>query len=112
MVQERNLVLYLVLSVVTCGLFALYWMVVLTDDANAASGEQGTSGAMTLLLAIVTCGIYTLYWMYKQGEKIDAAKSARGEASSNTGLIYLVLAVFGLGIVSYALMQNELNKLA
>lgn len=28
------------------------------------------------------------------------------------GILYLILAIFGLGIVSYALMQNELNQLA
>ena len=63
--------------------------------------------------SLVTCGIYMFYWMYKQGEKLDSAKSARGlESSGNSGIIYLVLTLFGLGIVSYALMQNDLNKLA
>ncbi len=112
MIQQRNIALYVVLSVVTCGLFALYWMLVLNEDANTVSKTNGTSGGMVILLSIITCGIYTIYWMYKQGEKIDAAKNERGIPSSNTGIIYLVLSLVGLGIVSYILMQDSLNKLA
>ena len=67
---------------------------------------------MALLLTIVTCGIYGLYWAYKQGEKIDAAKANRGVPSSNSGILYLILSIFGLGIVAWALMQNELNQMA
>ena len=59
----------------------------------------------------VNCGIYTYYWMYKQGEKIDAINQARGKNTSNSGLIYLLLSIFGLGIISYVLMQDSINKL-
>ena len=113
MVKERNIALCVVLSLVTCGIYDIYWFICLTDETNNASNSTGTSGGMAFLLSLVTCGIYMYYWMYKQGEKIDSAKSARGlESSGNSGIIYLVLALFGLGIVSYAMMQNDLNKLA
>ena len=52
------------------------------------------------------------YWLYKQGDAIDQVKTSRGLPSGNSGILYLILAIFGLGIVSYALMQNELNQLA
>lgn len=52
------------------------------------------------------------YWLYKQGDAIDQVKASRGLPSGNSGILYLILAIFGLGIVSYALMQNELNQLA
>ena len=31
--------------------------------------------------------------------------------SSNTGVLYLILALFGFSIITYALAQNEINKL-
>ena len=65
-----------------------------------------------VLLTIVTCGIYGIYWAYKQGEKLDFTKNNRGIPSSNSGVLYLILQIFGFGIIAYALMQNELNKLA
>lgn len=111
--QQRNIALCIVLTVVTCGLYGLYWFVVLTDDVNELCGEpQATSGALALVFSLVTCGLYTLYWAYKMGERICAAKLSRGMlADSNTGILYLVLCLFGVGIVAYALMQNEVNKM-
>lgn len=57
-------------------------------------------------------GIYTFYWAYKCGEKLDKAKADRGMQTSGLGVVYLILCIFGLGIVAYALIQNELNSLA
>lgn len=111
MVREKNIVLCIILSLVTCGIFGLYWFVTLTDDTNAISGEAGTTGVMALVLTIITCGIYGLYWAFKCGEKIDKAHQDRGEAASNGGVLYLILYIFG-GIIAYALIQNEINKFA
>lgn len=110
-VQERNIALCIILSLVTCGIYGLYWFVCLTEDTNAAANEEGTSGVLALVLTIVTCGIYGLYWAYKRGEMLDKAKVNRGMPASNGGVLYLILYIFG-GIIAYALIQNELNKLA
>ena len=91
MIQQRNIAVCIILSIVTCGIYGIYWFIVLSND---------------------TCNIYGLYWAYKQGEKIDKAKTDRGIPSSNSGVIYLILCFVGLGIVAEALMQNELNSLA
>lgn len=111
---NRNIGLCIVLSIITCGIYGLYWFVVLTNEANYASGhsQDGTSGGMALLLTIVTCGVYGIYWAYKMGEKVSEAKAARGlVADSNMSVIFLVLSIFGLGIIVEALVQNELNKM-
>ncbi|MBQ8591911.1 MAG: DUF4234 domain-containing protein [Lachnospiraceae bacterium] len=112
MVQQRNVAVCIILSIVTCGIYGIYWFICLSNDANTVSATAGTSGGMAFLLSLVTCGIYGLYWMYKQGEKIDFAKQKKGMPSSNSGILYLILAIFGLGIISYALMQDSINKLA
>lgn len=110
---ERNLAIAIVLTLITCGLYALYWMYTLTEDSNKISGEPNpTSGGMVILLGIVTCGIYSLYWIYKRGEIVDRYNLQRGLPDGNNAIIYLLLSVFGFGIVSYALLQNELNKIA
>ncbi len=113
MIERRNIAVCIVLTLVTCGIYGIYWIVSLTNDVNTVSGDvNGTSGGMVVLLTIVTCGIYGIYWAYKQGEKLDFTKNNRGIPSSNSGVLYLILQIFGFGIIAYALMQNELNKLA
>ena len=106
-VKERNLVLAIILSLVTCGIYSIYWFIVLTNDMNRLSGnENDTSGGVAFLLSLVTCGIYSYYWAYKLGEKRDSLDAG----SSSSGVIYLLLSLFGLGIVVYALAQYAINE--
>lgn len=65
---------------------------------------------MCILLTIVTCGIYGWYWAYKMGEKVDIIKNRGGMPSSNSGILFVVLQLFGLGIIDYALAQDAINK--
>ena len=88
----------------------LILVVCLTDETNQAAGEQKTTGVMALIFTLITCGIYGLYWAYCCGEKIDKAKANRGTPASNGGVLYLILYIFG-GVIAYALIQHELNKL-
>ena len=112
MIKQRNIAMCIILSIVTCGIYGLYWLVCITDDMNTATEEQWTTGSMVLLFTIVTCGIYSIYWSYKMGEKVDILKAKNGTPTSNSGLLYLILSLFGFGIVVWALVQNELNQVA
>lgn len=110
-VQQRNIAVCVILSIVTCGIYGIYWFICLTNDTNTIAGEIGTSGGVAFILTLITCGIYGLYWAYKCGEKLDKAKSDRGIPASNGGILYLILFLFG-GIIAYALIQSELNNLS
>lgn len=111
--MKRSIGTCIVLSIITCGIYAIYWFIKLTDEMNAASGQNDSSGGVAFLLNLVTCGIYGIYWGYKMGQKVQTAKSSRGAvADQNTPVIYLVLNIFGLQIVTLALIQNELNGMA
>lgn len=112
-IEKRDIAIAIILSIVTCGIYGIVWFVRLTDEINFVSGHTGdTSGGMALLLTLVTCGIYGWIWLYKMGEKLDEATVGRGMPAQSRGILYLILGVFGLGIVAYALMQDTLNKLA
>ena len=64
-------------------------------------------------MGFVTCGIYTLYWYYQAGKKISYAQQVRGmPVKDNLEILYLLLGLFGFGIVSMALIQSDLNKMA
>lgn len=109
--KERNIVTNILLSIVTCGIYGLVWFVTITDDAAEASGDSSPTGGMALLLTIVTCGIYGIYWYYMIGKKLYNAKVNRGMNASNNSILYLILGLFGLGIVNYCLMQSEINDI-
>ncbi len=111
MIKQRNIALCIIFSIITGGIYALYWFVCLTNDANQESGQtDATKGGVALLLTIVTCGIYGWFWAYKMGEKVDIIKSRNGQPSGNSSILFLLLQILGLGIVAYAIMQDTINK--
>lgn len=110
--KKRNIGLCILFSIITCGIYAIYWFVVLTNELKDLSGDSETaSGGVAFLLSIITCNIYGWYWAYKRGENVDTARSKRSIPSSNSGILYLILVLIGFGIIAYALMQNEINKM-
>jgi hypothetical protein len=112
-IRKRDLAMTIILSIVTCGIYGLVWFFGMVEDLNTAAPDPDDKTAGTvLLLSIVTCGIYGWIWLYKAGDKVDRIRQMNGELPSNSGLIYLLCALFGLSIVSYALIQSELNKVA
>lgn len=109
--MQRSIVVCILLTIVTCGIYGIYWMIKLNDELNDAAGKtEATRGGMVFLFTLITCGIYGFFWYYKMGETVDVIKANKGITSSNTGIIYLVLSLFGLGIVNYCLMQDTINK--
>lgn len=111
MVPYREIVTCIILSLITCGIYSLYWFYNVAKDLNTvkSDGNEMSPGAV-VLLSLITCGIYGIIWAYKSGEKIDELSSMRGVQSSNTGILYAVLFAFGLAIVDYCLIQNFLNN--
>lgn len=112
MVKNRNIVLQIVLSLVTCGIYGIYWFITLTDDAARKADDPNFSGIKAFLLTIVTCGIYGIYWYYKMGKTLKAAGDKNGVAIDDNSVLYLILGLFGFGIICYCLMQSDLNKMA
>ena len=109
--MQRNIVVSIILSIVTCGIYGIIWMIKLNDELNALANKQGaTSGGMVFLLTLVTCGIYGFFWYYKMGENVEAIKANNGMPAGSSPIIYLVLGLCGLGIVNYCLMQDTINK--
>ncbi len=111
-IKEKNIAIAIILSIVTCGIYGLYWFVTLTDDTNAIAETEGTTGVMALVLTIVTCGIYGWYWAYQMGAKVDIMKQKNGEPASSSSILFIILQICGLGIVNYCIIQSEINKFA
>lgn len=106
-VAPRSIPLAVILSFVTCGIYYLYWIYRLNDEVNEmARDETAPGGGLVLLLIILTCGIYSFYWFYKMGEKCDYI----AQTNTSNNIVYLLLSIFGLGIVAAALIQDTINR--
>lgn len=112
MIKERNIVVQILLSIITCGIYGIYWFITLTDDVAEANSNPDFSGVKALVFTLITCGIYGIYWNYKIGKEMYEANQKHGIATSDNSILYLVLALFGFSIITYCLVQNELNTLS
>ncbi len=113
MIKKKEIVTCIILTIITCGIYGIVWFVNLTDDAAKVSEDtDATSGGMAFLLTLVTCGIYSYFWSYQMGKRIYNAKMKAGLTANDNSVLYLVLNLFGLGIVNYCLMQSDLNEMA
>ena len=48
-VQKREIVVSIILSFVTCGLYGLYWIICMNNDANKVSGENTPTGGVVII---------------------------------------------------------------
>lgn len=111
--SKRDLVLNIILTIVTCGIWGIIWEVQIADDIKLLTGEEDlASGVVLVLLSLVTCGIYFIFWVYNAANKLELVKAGYGLPTESKGLVYVVLSIFGFSIVALALMQNDLNTVA
>ena len=89
--KQRNIAVCILLLFVTCGIYGIYWMIVLNDETNALSGRIGTSGGTVFLFSLITCGIYSLFWMYQMGNAVEMLHEQHGEPRGSAPVVYLLL---------------------
>ena len=106
-IQKRNIALCIVLSLVTCGIYLIYWDVKLAQEAVKVKDETD-SGTTEILLLI----FLPFLGIFLTEKKLYEGATARGIQINDNSVMYLVLGLFGLGLVGMGLMQNDLNKLA
>lgn len=112
----RSLVLLIVLSIVTCGIYEYYFIYKLAQDVNrmcAADGDKIGGLAAYILLSFVTCGIYSYYWEYKIANRLQKNAPLYGlcfKEGGSTILLWAILGLFLCGIGPFVAMYMILKN--
>jgi hypothetical protein len=102
----------IILSIVTCGIYTLFWTARQMKAVNYLLGTDKFSFVKWFFLSIITCGIYHIFYEYSMAQCIVEIQGKMGKPlSSNLPVISVILAIVGMGIVSDAIQQDEINKL-
>ena len=112
MVKHRSVAAVIILTFITCGLYSIYWMYSVTEEVSYLTNDPSFTGGKVILFSLITCGIYTFFWYYSMGQKLMVAQQRHDMMVKDNSLIYLLLAIFGLSIVTIAIMQNDINDFA
>ena len=98
MPEKRSLVKIYVLGILTLGIYFIYWFIKTKDEMNAMGAQIPTAWLLIIPIA-------NIYWIYKYAEGF--AKIAKKESTILWFLLFWLV-----GIVTPAIVQSELNKLA
>ena len=113
-VKEKSIAVNVVLTFVTCGLYGLYWLYTIAKDLNdlcaSQHQEKGPDPFLVVILSIVTCGIYHIYYMWKAGKMVSSL-TKNDQHLSDDSVILMVLAILQLSLVSYCILQSNINGL-
>lgn len=114
--KKRSIASVILFTILTCGIYGIYWFVVVTNEIEEELGDKSDgcckSGGLAFLFSLLTCGIYGIYWWYKEAQRVVTLGEEKGLRLSDNGIAYILLSVFGFSIVSTALLQADLNKIA
>lgn len=106
-IKQRNIVTCILLSLVTCGIYGIYWTVMLAKEAVSVKDPADSA-----ILEIVLMLFLPFLGIFLTEKKFAEGCAARGIAHTDNSILYLILGVVGLGIVGMCMLQNDLNKLA
>ena len=113
-IQKRNPAVCVILQIITCGFYGLYWIYKLSDELNQLE-PASNSAIMDLLAYFFTCGIYLVFATYKWGKQINTIKRNYGMESGSDHSIHLVLftvlSALGLGVISMCFIQTNINDI-
>ena len=115
-VKEKSIGLCVVLSIVTCGIYGIYWLYTIARDLNdlceSQNQEKGAEPGLVVVLGIVTCGIYSLYYLWKAGKMVASLTRSNGQHPSDDSIVLMVLSLLQLSLVSYCILQSHINGFA
>ena len=106
-IKERNIVTCVLLSIVTCGIYAIYWVIMMAREAVSVKDPADSA-----VLEIVLMLFLPFLGFFMAERKFYEGCQDRGIAHADNSILYLILGLVGLSIVNYCMMQNDLNKLA
>lgn len=106
-IKQRNIITALILSIVTCGIYGIYWAIMMAREAVAFKDPADSA-----VLEIVLCLFLPFVGFYLVEKKFAEGCAAKGIEHKDNSVLYLVLGIVGLAIVDFCLLQNDLNKVA
>jgi hypothetical protein len=106
----------LLLTLLTCGIYYLYWVYETSKDVEDFLGEKDIPPIVHLLLFVVTGTLYGFFWDYWIAQKLVKMQRRVGVPEKDNTVLYLALDILGagpiagLGIVVPLLQQSDLNE--
>ena len=108
-VNKRKIVVCILLSIVTLGIYQIYWQYLLVKNTRAI--QEDNSSCIGEMLCLMFVPFYSLLWWFTRGKIIRLKFAKQGRPAIGSEIAYLILSIFGFTIISMAIMQTDFNSL-
>ena len=108
--KKRSVAAVIILTLITCGIYGVYWAYVVADGLRKESDKIRLSPAIYLVLMLFVSGAAMALLGYEANDSINDIKLRRGAKTDDNLVLWTVLSAF-LPIVTMGLVQNEINHL-
>ena len=108
---DRSLLTYILLTIITCGIYGYYFLYTMARDINIVcegDGEQTAGVVAFILLSFFTCGLYAYWWYYKLGDRLNANAPRYGlsfQENGTTILLWCLIGAVACGIGPFVAMH-------
>lgn len=109
MLKQRSVATVIILSIVTCGIYMLYWSYVTINALDAEGGASNMSAGLQFVLMFFYVGM--ILFGINADANINAIKAKKGIPTADNKVAWILLGLF-IPIVLVGLVQSEINKLA
>lgn len=117
--EERSPVMVLLLTLVTCGLYLVYWYYCFYRDIYSITGRTptGLPFFVDIIIAVFTAGLWGAYVDYGISRELQRIRQANDIDLPDSTVLVLALDVVSiftahlLFIVTSAIQQDEWNKM-
>ncbi|MET0410307.1 MAG: DUF4234 domain-containing protein [Polyangiaceae bacterium] len=115
--QEENPMLVVALTLVTCGIYSLYWHYTRTRELRDALDEPSLNPSIDVLLALPSCGLWLVYAHYRNARLLHRAllrfePDARDRSAAIVVLDLATVLVLVTWLIALFVLQDEHNHLA
>ena len=115
-IKERSMFSYIILSILTLGIYHIVFWTKLSKDVNAlceGDGKKTMKYVFCFLLNIITVGIFGFVWKYKLAKRLQENAARYDLKFSESGALVVVLAiVFAFFPVAQFVLVKNFNRMA
>lgn len=107
---KGNFALDIIFSLLSCGIYSIFWQARIFRVMNAFLGEEKFNVWTWCLLSLITCGIYNVFVQYEVARSINSIQSERRlKVNEMLPLLSVALSIFTHHLLTVGFHQLEIN---
>ncbi len=106
---EMNIARCAIFTIITFGIYQWVWLYHIAKNIKHLDGDN--SSVTGELLCLMFIPFYWIYWVYTRSKTIKKCADERQIVMTDNSVLFVVLSLFGFGVLQIALLQSDLNTL-